>query len=119
MAKGKKRKKGTKRTSTHATQPRGFDFGCLPYAMAIATFEFPGHLSDASVDGVAYGDVWSEVVKQNIPTISLVAQNGDELGKAFEAFNAWSRMTDPDSVEITFCLPEPGEGHHSADRVRF
>ncbi len=108
MAKRKKRKKRTQRTSTEATLPRGFDFGCLPYAMAIANFEFPSHLSAASVDGVAYGGVWSEAIKQTIPTISLVAQNGGELGKAFEAFNAWSRMTDPDSVEITFVFRNSG-----------
>ena len=108
MAKRKKRKQKTKRTSSYATQARGFDFGCLPYAMAIATFEFPGYLSAASVDGVASGGVWSEAVKQNIPTISLVAQNGDELAKAFGAFNAWSRMTDADSVEITFVFRNSG-----------
>src|SRR5258708_1913762 len=108
MAKHKKRKKGTKRTSTAATQPRGFDFGCLPNAMAIANFEFPSYLSAASIDGVAYGGVWSEAVKQDIPTISLVAQKGDELAKAFEAFNAWSRMTDADSVEITFVFRNAG-----------
>jgi hypothetical protein len=108
MAKPKKRKKHTQRTSGRTTTPRGFDFGCLPYAMALATFEFPGHLSAASVDGVAYGSVWSEAVRQTIPTISLVAQNGDELAKAFEAFNAWSRMTDPDSVEITFVFRNSG-----------
>ena len=81
MAKRKKGRKTPKRSSTHALLSRGFDFGCLPYAMAIANLEFPGHLSGASVDGVAYGGVWSEVVKQTIPTISLVAQKGTELGK--------------------------------------
>lgn len=108
MAKPKKRKKRTQRAADRTSPPRGFDFGCLPYAMAVATFEFPGHLSAASVDGVAYGGVWSEGVQQTIPTISLVAQNGDELRKAFEAFNAWSRMTDPDSVEITFVFRNSG-----------
>jgi hypothetical protein len=83
MAKPKKRKERTQRQAGRTTTPRGFDFGCLPYAMALATFEFPGHLSAASVDGVAYGSVWSEAVRQTIPTISLVAQNGDELAKAF------------------------------------
>jgi len=76
--------------------------------MAGATFEFPGHLSAALVDGVAYGSVWSEAVNQTVPTISLVAQRGDELAKAFEAFNAWSQMTDPDSVEITFVFRKSG-----------
>jgi hypothetical protein len=108
MAKTKKRKKRTQRPTGRTTTPRGFDFGCFPYAMALATFEFPGHLSAASVDGVAYGSVWSEAVRQTIPTISLIAQNGDELTKAFEAFNAWSRMTDPDSVEITFVFRNSG-----------
>ena len=79
--------------------------------MALATFEFPGHLSAASVDGVAYGSVWSEAIRQTIPTISLVAQNGNELTKAFEAFNAWSRMTDPDSVEITFVFRRNSGGY--------
>src|SRR5260370_37017813 len=108
MAKHKKRKKGNKRPSTAAAQPRGFGFGCLPNAMAIANFEFPSYLSAASIDGVAYGGVWSEAVKQDIPTISLVAQKGDELAKAFEAFNAWSRMTDADSVEFTFVFRNAG-----------
>jgi hypothetical protein len=108
MAKRKKGRKTPKRSSTHALLPRGFDFGCLPYAMAIANLEFPGHLSGASVDGVAYGGMWSEVVKQTIPTISLVAQKGTELAKAFEAFNAWSEMTDPDAVELTFVFRNSG-----------
>lgn len=108
MVKPKKRKKRTQRPAGRTTPPRGFDFGCLPYAMALATFEFPGHLSAASVDGVAYGSVRSEAIRQTIPTISLVAQNGNELAKAFEAFNAWSRMTDPDSVEITFVFRNSG-----------
>jgi hypothetical protein len=30
------------------------------------------------------------------------------LAKAFEALNAWSRMTDPDSVEITFVFRNSG-----------
>src|SRR3954465_9858565 len=100
MARPKKRKKRTQRATSHTTPLRGFDFGCLPYAMALATVEFPGHLTAASVDAVAYGSVWSEPLRQTIPTISLVAQNGNELTKAFQAFNAWSQMTDPDSVEI-------------------
>ncbi len=108
MAGHRKRRKQTGRVSAQKTQPRGFDYGCLPYAMAVATFEFPGHLSAALVDGVAYGSVWSEAVNQTVPTISLVAQRGDELAKAFEAFNAWSQMTDPDSVEITFVFRKSG-----------
>lgn len=76
--------------------------------MAIGSLEFPDHLRAASIDGVAYGDVWSEAVNKTIPTISLVAQRGDELAKAFEEFNAWSGMTDPDSVELTFVFRNSG-----------
>ena len=100
--KRRKRRKRTARASAQKAQPRGFDYGCLPYVMALASFEFPNHLTAASVDAVAYGDVLSEAVNQTVPVISLVAQHGDELAKAFEDFNAWSQMTDPDSVEVTF-----------------
>ena len=103
-----KRRKRTARTSAQKTRPRGFDYGCLPAVMALSSIEFPSHLSAASVDVVAYGSVWSEVVNQTVPTISLVAQRGDELAKAFEEFNAWSQMTDPDSVEITFVFRKSG-----------
>ena len=103
-----KRRKRTSRASAQKTQPRGFDYGCLPYAMALASFEFPGHLRAASVDAVAYGSVWSEAVNQTVPIISLVAQRGDELTKAFEEFNVWSKITDPDSVEITFVFRKSG-----------
>ena len=54
MAKPKKRKKRPQRTSGRTTTRGGSTSGVLPYAMALATFEFPGHLSAASVDGVAY-----------------------------------------------------------------
>ena len=74
-----KRRKRTARTSAQKTRPRGFDYECLPAVMALSSIEFPSHLSAASVDAVAYGSVWSEVVNQTVPTISLVAQRGDEL----------------------------------------
>ena len=108
MVKRVRRKKQAARSSAQKMQPRGFDYGCLPYAGALGSFEFLGHLSAASVDAVAYGDVWSEAVSQRVPTISLVAQHGDELAKAFEEFDAWSQMTDPDSVEITFVFRNCG-----------
>ena len=89
-------------------QPRGFDYGCLPGAMAVASLEFPTYLTSASVDGVAYGWRWSEAVNQKVPTISLVAQSGGELAKAFEEFHAWAQITDPDSVEVTFIFRKTG-----------
>ena len=76
--------------------------------MALASSGFLDHLNAASVDAVAYGSVWSEAVNRTVPTISLVAQRGDDLAKAFEEFNAWSQMTDPDSVEITFVFRKSG-----------
>ena len=106
--KRRKRRKRTARAPAQKAQPRGFDYGCLPYVMALASFEFPNHLTAASVDAVAYGDVLSEAVNQTVPVVSLVAQHGDELAKAFEDFNAWSQMTDPDSVEITFVFQKSG-----------
>ena len=107
MKKKKKKKKRTARASAKKTQSRGFDYGCLPNAMALASFEFLTHLG-ASVEAVGYGWRWSEAVNQTLPTISLVAQSGEGLVKAFEEFNAWSQITDSDSVEITFVFREEG-----------
>ena len=104
----KKKKKRTARASAKKTQSRGFDYGCLPHVMTLASFEFLNHLGAASVDAVAYGEDWSEAVKRRVPTISLVVQNGDELVKSFKEFNAWSQITDPDSVEITFVFRKKG-----------
>ena len=120
MARRKKRKKRTERTLTHKMRPRGFDYGCLPHVVALSSIEFPGHLSAASVDAVVYGEDWSDAIGHPVPTISLAAQRGDELAKAFEEFNAWSQMTDPDSVEITFVFRKSG-GYLlaiSVDRLR-
>ena len=76
--------------------------------MALGSIEFPNLLTAASIDAVAYGSVRSEAVNQTVPVIALVAQHGDELAKAIEEFNAWSQMTDPDSVEITFVFRKDG-----------
>ena len=108
MVRYKKRGKRTARASAQRTGPKGFDYGCIPHIMALASCEFEGHLRAAVVDGVAYSGVWSEAVNQNVPVISLVAQRGGELVKAFEEFNAWSQMTDPDSVEVTFVFRKNG-----------
>ena len=104
----RKRRNQTARLSAQKIQPRGFDYGCMPYVMAFSPSEFVGHLNAASVDGVVYSSVWCEAVKRTVPTICLVARHGDELAKAFERFNAWSQMTDPDSVELTFVFQKSG-----------
>ena len=90
------------------SEPTGYDHGCMPYAMAVGSIDFPQHLSAASVGGVAYGRAWSNVVNKAVPTIALVGQKGDELTKAFGEFNAWSKATDPDSVEISFVFRKSG-----------
>lgn len=108
MGRREKWKQRTPRTAVPEAKPTGFDYGCLPYAMAIGSFDFPNHLSAASVDGVAYGAAWSDVVNETAPAISLVARHGEALAKAFETFNAWSKATDPDSVEITFVFRKSG-----------
>jgi hypothetical protein len=107
----KKRKKKRKHKNSRGganVAPRGFDYGCPRYAMAVGSFGFPSHLSAASIDGVAYGSVWSKEVDQVIPTISLIGQHGEELAKAFEEFNAWSKMTDPDSLGLSFVFRKSG-----------
>jgi hypothetical protein len=108
MAKRKTPKRKRPRTSVRTPQPLGFDYGCLPYAMAVGAFEFVNHLTSATVDAVAYGGAWSDAVNQFVPTISLVGQHAEGLAKAFEDFNAWSNMTDPDSVEVTFAFRKSG-----------
>ena len=76
--------------------------------MGVGSFDFPRHLSAASVGAVAYGSAWSEVIRRTVPTISLVGMDGDELAKAFDIFNSWSKATDPDSVELTFAFRKRG-----------
>jgi len=87
---------------------RGFDYGYPRYAMAVGSFGFPTHLGNAGIDGVAYGSVWSKELDQLIPTISLIGRHAEHLVKAFEEFNAWSKMTDPDSLELTFVFRKGG-----------
>lgn len=86
----------------------GFDFGCVPNAMALGAYEFPSELSKASIIGVAYGTAWSEDVRQQVPVISLIAQNREPLAKAFLTFRAWADATDPDSLEVTIVFRQQG-----------
>ncbi len=102
------KRKRRHRKSSKRTRPRGFDFGCLPNVLTLASFEFPKHLTAASVDGVAYGFDWSTELDQRVPSISLVSRHGDELLKAFEEFNSWRQATDADSVELTLVFLKQG-----------
>ncbi len=103
-----KRRRRTSRGPDFKLRPRGFDYGCLPYVAAIASVDFIGHLNAAVVDAIAYGSAWSGTLDKEVPVISLVAQRGNELVKAFEEFSAWSQMTDPDSVAMSFVFRKNG-----------
>jgi len=87
---------------------RGFDFGCLPVAMAVGDFDFASELSAASVLGVAYGQEWSDELGFPVPSITLIANHGDALRRAFEIFNSWKESTDADSLELTLVLRTDG-----------
>ena len=76
--------------------------------MAVGSFEFPGHLNASSVDAIAYGTVWSKELKKRIPSVSILAQHGNELKKAFAEFSAWSQATDTDSVDLRFIFLNNG-----------
>jgi hypothetical protein len=108
MARAKKRKRRASRSEVPKVQPRGFDYGCLPYALAVGSADFPVYLNAASVDGIVYGSAWSEELARPVPTISLAGKRGAELAKAFETFNAWSKLTDPDSLALTFVFRKSG-----------
>jgi hypothetical protein len=110
---GKKKRKSPKRTRKAAdakliSPSNGFDFGCLPLAMALGAFEFIGHLGKADIVAVAYGGGWVEEVEANVPIISLVARHPEHLRKAFEDFHAWANATDADAVELTIVLRSKG-----------
>ena len=89
-------------------QTKGFEFGCLPFAMAVSSFEFPKQLSDASVVGVAYGSAPSKAVAAMLPNISLVVENPEPLAEAFRTFHAWADSTDPDALELTIVFFDRG-----------
>ena len=76
--------------------------------MAVSSFGFPDHLNNSRVDAVAYGSVRSDELNQVVPSVSLLAQHGNELNKAFTEFNAWSGVTDPDSVDLSFIFLKHG-----------
>jgi hypothetical protein len=76
--------------------------------MAVSSLDFPRHLTAASVDAVGYGWAYSSIVNRPVPSIALVAQDGNELAKAFEMFGSWAKATDSDSVELTFVFRKAG-----------
>lgn len=104
----KKPKKKAPRKAPPQHAVRGFDYGCLPSALAVGSIDFADRLTAASVDGVAYGFARSEAVGLEVPAISLACRYGTELAKAFDTFTAWSNLTDADSLEITFVFRKNG-----------
>ena len=101
-------RKKRKSPSSPTSRPRGFDYGCLPYAMAVGPYNFPGHLHDSSVDAVAYATLHSPELHQQTFVVSLVAQHQEPLASAFREFHAWAQATDPDSLELTFLFLNAG-----------
>ena len=101
-------KKKPTRPSAARFRPQGFDYGCLPYAMAVGPYDFPRYLHDSSVDAVAYGTSPSAELHQQTFSVSLVAQHSEPIAKAFHEFHTWAEATDPDSVELTFLFLNSG-----------
>jgi hypothetical protein len=108
---GKKRTKKRGRNSSEPQakgSPRGFDFGCLPRALALGSTEFPRQLGEAAVVAVAYGTKWSDDLGGDVPCITLVAQREQFLIDAFTTFADWAHATDPDSLALTVVLRSDG-----------
>ena len=107
------RKKKKRKTRTRNRAPRalrwGFDYGCPPNAIAVGGLELPTLLTDAHIDGVAYSMRDSPELNENVPAITLVAQDGDALANAFSMFHNWAESSDPDAVAVTFVF----RGSHS------
>lgn len=88
----------------------GFDYGCLPYAMAVSTFAFASHLHDAGVIGAAYGYEKSELLRATVPALTLVGSNEAPLRKAFAEFRAWTESSDGDALEVSIIF-RTGDGY--------
>ena len=108
MARKRTKRKKFKHNKTPPAMQSGFDYGCLPNALAVGSPEFPRLLTEAQVDAVACGTRHSPELNAEVPTIALVAQHGDPLAKAFSIFHDWSTSSDSDAVELTFVLRDPG-----------
>jgi hypothetical protein len=103
-----KKQKPRHKARAKRREPSGFDYGCLPTALALGSWEFVNHLARAGVVGVAYAYGRSAELSAEVPSVVLLAQRGDALRHAFEDFHAWSDATDGDSVEVTFVFQESG-----------
>lgn len=77
--------------------------------MALGSWEFVNNLGRAGVVGVAYGYAHSDEMNDDIPSVALVARDGDALRMAFDDFHAWAEKTDGDSLEVTFVFRQSGE----------
>ncbi len=99
---------GVSAASASIPFPGGFDFGCLPDAMAVGIYDFPAQLRNANIMGVAYGEAWSAELQRSVPMVSLVAQKSDPLIEAFSTFHSWAEASDPDALEMTFVFRKNG-----------
>ena len=102
MARTTKKRKTPRRNKAPGAPQWGFDYGCPPNAMAVGGLDFTTLLTDAHIDGIAYGTGHSPELNEEVPAITLVAQDGDALAKAFSIFHNWTTSSDPDAVEMTF-----------------
>jgi hypothetical protein len=75
---------------------------------ALGSFDFANNLRDADVGGVAYGFGYDEEFGEGPPFVSLIGRNEEPLRRAFEQFEAWSKETDGDAVELTFVFLKDG-----------
>ena len=105
--KTRKKERMSRNRSSNPT-PLGVDFGCFPANAALTFPEFTDHLGEASIVAVAYGSGWSEALRADIPSMSLVARRAEPLREAFKIFAAWSDAADGDAVELTVVLKESG-----------
>ena len=101
MARKRKKQKKPRRNKAPRAPQWGFDYGCPPNAMAAGGLDFPTLLTDARIDGVAYRTRHSSELNEDVPAITLVAQDGEALAKAFSIFHNWTTSSDPDAVEVT------------------
>lgn len=123
MARKKKKHKTRRRNRAPRAPQWGFDYGCPPNAVAVGGLDLPTLLTDARIDGVAYRTRYSPDLHEDVPAITLIAQDGDALAKAFSIFHNWAASSDPDAVALTFVFrdsrsyilgisPEPSRLEH-------
>lgn len=88
----------------------GFDFGHLPRALFASTssFDLNTHLTAARVNGCAYGYDEVEGYPTDIPCLTLVGEDEEELLKASKCLESWGCLEDGDAVDLEILLKNDG-----------